>query len=208
MASNIGGIVKLGVLGVGGYMLWRWWQDQTQDQTPAPGSAAAADRTAGVMSELESLILSLKQTSAGGVTSGGTAPQQKTPVTQGPAPPLMVNEPTYQMLLEAAADPAKASLGGRKLLNWHQWNWHREQADASLPRYAPEDAGMGNGSALITALQYHEALKARGLAAYRRTGSGFRGIGGLVPAGSPYQFGRDYLTIAPVFPVRRRVGRA
>ena len=66
----------------------------------------------------------------------------------------------------AAIDPKNAAAVASVKLNWHQWNWYREQGAPALPRYAPEEVGM-TGQELITAAQYHEKRIAKGLKGFR-----------------------------------------
>lgn len=90
-----------------------------------------------------------------------TTPDSSAPPAPPPQTPAII---TDVQLKRAAANKDWAYEAGNTQRDWHQWNWYRRAYNASLPAPAPEDVGQGDGSATITAAQYHAVLNAAGLA--------------------------------------------
>jgi hypothetical protein len=132
-------VIKYAALGLGGYFLLQKLLPTLQ---PASSTAPA--------------------TTGGGSTSGNQETKStETKSTVKPAPPPTT---TDLQLKQAAAAEQWAHLAKGKQLNFHQWNWYRREYAPALATPSPEDVGMGDGTKLITAEEYHAALKAGGLA--------------------------------------------
>lgn len=141
-------MIQIAALAAGGYFLYDWFSKKQ--------AAAAPPATTP--------------------PTGGTTPPTGGTTTPPPAPPARANaNPTDENLKRAAAYEPWALEAGTRVLNFHQWNFYRREFNPQLATPAPESVGQGDGNGLITASQYHAALKTGGLSGVLAA----RGLAGL-----------------------------
>lgn len=151
---NPASLIKLGAIGLGGYLLWQHFGSSSLLSTAVPGATTPATPSSTTPST----------PSATPSIAPGPAPLIA-PTTQGPFP--NTSEATNGIDTQykrAAAWAGWAHEAGDKKFDWHQWTYYRQRWNDTLHTPASEDVGQGNGTAKITAAEFHGILKAKGLA--------------------------------------------
>ena len=156
------GVVKLALLGGGGYLLYRWFAGR-------PAAEPATEPATGIISELRAFLDTLQRTATGGVQPGDTNSVQNAAGNgngngNGNGEPA----PTFreQLLAQATPDAAFSQDGGK--LNTYQWNWHL-RAVRGIPQTEASPDLPGDPAEFITVDEY--------LA--RRSEVGLSGVGQL-----------------------------
>lgn len=157
MARDSDGIMKIGLLAVGGYAVWRWWSAREVET-----SETVPDTPAGITPEQQALLDSAQRTSAGGPQPGDTSS------VNGPAdePPAEQTPPTLREKLLAASEGDTYFTADHKA-SVHRWNWYLRQVTGLSDAETPDLAGVGDPADLLSVEGY--------LA--RRTAAGLSGLG-------------------------------
>lgn len=152
--GDSGGAITTVLLLAGGYAIYRWW---TGREAPADEGDQVP---AGITTELQALIDSMKRTAAGGpqpgdTTSVATADDEKPP----PAATLR------DKLLDASKGDSYFTADQKA--NVHRWNWYLRQVTGVSEAETPDLAGVGDPADILSVDGY--------LA--RRTAAGMSGLG-------------------------------
>ena len=161
MASNVGEIVKWGLIAVGGYLAWNWYEN-----TFAATAVPATPTTPAVP------------------TTPVTPSTPTTPTT--PTTPVVTNPPSTPLanlpLSTLAQKVLNAAGGSGKTLTADQWNYY--WSNVSGVHQTADLFPAGNRTALLTFTQYLANRQAKNLGV-----SGLRGLRGhgrnYIPARTP-----------------------
>lgn len=154
MARDKGGIVTTVLLLAGGYAVYRWWIGRES-------VADAGDEVpAGITTELQALIDSLKRTAAGGPQPGDTTSVAPA-ADETPAAPATLREKLL------AASKGDEYFTADHKANVHRWNWYLRQVTGVSEAETPDLAAIGNPA---------DELSVEGYLA-RRTAAGLSGLG-------------------------------
>ena len=169
-------LIKWVAIGVAGYMIYRWLEQNGLFGTPALAGAQPAVLPAGTAA----VVPAVQPTATPPATPPADPFGVSARAAAAAANPWVGPPPSADMLMRAAWDQSQASAVGNYRLNASQWNWYRTQyaqtvlklPDDKATQYPTLDAFCGTCQDM-TASEYWAALRSSGLTGLSGWSSGY-----------------------------------
>ncbi|PJF28491.1 MAG: hypothetical protein CUN53_00120 [Phototrophicales bacterium] len=196
-------VLKFGLIGFGGYLLLRNSNLLSMFGGGVPAPVPPAGGTAPSGGGGSTAVPTPATTPASGSPSlptGGGGSTTTPAATSGTVTGGQVNvpgAPAESVLRAAAVSASNAGAAGSWRLNFHQWNFYRHQYNAANPAAPisvppPDAVGQGDGTALITAAEFHQALRGAGLSGWDYAESNYMDLAGAAAAAAAALRPLDY----------------